>query len=398
MKRVKAQNSGRGLYLGRVSFTGWGGFQEKMLSEFIEQDIPMRGVRFSGGVITGELSPLDYLRVSNIARKNGVRLKAGKRRGLYFTLARYSRRIGLYVGLLVFGAILTFHQSRVESIVVEGAPAGVVLPILERHGIKEGVSKDGLPTDLAEYDLKLSLEDIVWADVSLVGNRVFAHVEFGTAVPEMEDNTKPRNLIASRAATVVSQTVRKGAAVLTTGSGVQKGGLLVSGTVCDGGEHVLFVRSDAEIIGEFYETREFFVPYSETLHIPDGEQTVFTSVVFRDDVYPLYFGRAFVENAVYSEETQLVFLGGKELPFKLRKGTFTEYRDVDVTRSAEDCTRELVKQRQDYEENFFSEYEIANCTEKYFPEETGIRLIAEYTLHGNIAVPQEIELETDSPN
>lgn len=391
-KEEKLLRSGKGLYSGRVSFTGWGGFQEKLLTELLEQEIPLRGVRMNGGIISGDMSPLDYYRASEIARKNGVRLKAGRRRGIYFTLSRYSRRIGLYVGLLVFMAILTFHQSRIESIVVEGAPEGEILPILAKYGITEGADKAGLFTDLAEYDIKMNVENVAWADVSLVGNRIFAHVEYGTEVPEMEDNSKPRNLIASRAAVVVGQTVRKGASVLLTGSGVQKGGLLVSGTVFDGGEHILFVRADAEVIGEFHETREFFVPYSETLHIPDGEQTTFTSLVLREDVYPLYFGKAYVEDAVYSEETQLVFFGGKEMPFKLKKGTFTAYRNVDVTRSAEECTNELRKQRQDYEENFFSDYEITACEEKYFPEEEGIRLAAEYTLRGNIAVPQEIEL------
>lgn len=391
-KKDITARSGKGLYLGRVSFTGFGGFQENMLSDFIAKDIQIRGVRTSGGVITGELSPVDYYAASEIARRHGVRLRAGKRRGLYFLLSRYSRRIGLYVGFLVFIAILSFHQTRVESIVVEGAPEGVILPILAKYGITEGADKQGLFTDLAEYDIKINVENVAWADVSLVGNRIFAHVEYGTEKPEIEDNTKPRNLIASRAAVITEQTVRKGKSVLLTGSGVQKGGLLVSGTVFDGAEHILFVRADAEVIGEFHETQEFFVPYSEMLHIADGEKTTFTSVILRDDVYPLYFGKAYVDNAVYSEETELVFWGGKEMPFKLRRGTFTAYRDVDVTRSPEDCTAILKKQRGDYEQNFYADYEIVSCEEKYYPEEGGIRLVAEYTLRGNIAKPQEIEM------
>ncbi|MGN1119023.1 MAG: sporulation protein YqfD [Oscillospiraceae bacterium] len=392
-KKDKISSSGRGLYFGRLTFTGWGGFQEKLLSDLIEQDIPLRGVRLEGGIISGEISPLDYYRASKAARKRGVRLKAGKRRGLYFLLSRYSRRFGLYVGLLVFMGLLTFHQSRVESIVVEGAPEGVVLPILAKYGITEGADKENLQTDLAEYDLKLSVENIAWADVSLVGNRVYAHIEYGTEVPEMEDNSKPRNLIASRAAVIVGQTVRKGSSVLLTGSGTNKGGLLVSGTVPDGGGNVLFVRSDAEIIGEFHETKEFFVPFNETLHIADGEKTVFKSIILRDDVYPLYFGKAFVEDAVYSEETNLVFWGGVEMPFKIRTGTFTAYREEEITRSPSDCTAELAKQRAAYEENFYGDYEITACEEKYYPEEDGVRLVAEYTLRGNIAVPQEIEME-----
>ena len=393
----KAYKLHGGLYFGCVDFSGFGGFQESFLSELFELKIPLRCVRTEGGRITGRVSPLDYYRTAKAAKNHGVRLRAGKRTGLYFTLQRYKNRIGLYLGALVFMLILTFHQSRVESILVEGAPESLVLPILAECGITEGVDVAGLPTDMAEYELRLRVENIAWVDVSLIGNRVFAHIELGDEMPEMEDNSKPRNLIASRAAVIVGQTVRKGASVMTMGSGIQKGGLLVSGTVCDGGGGVLFVRSDADIIGEFRESREFFVPYNETMHIPDGEQTVFKSLILRDDVYPLYLGKAQAENAVYSEEIHNLYLFGREIPLKLRVGTFTAYRNEEITRSQTDCAKLLQKQRAAYEENFFGEYEIVSCEEKYFPEEGGVRLIADYVLRGNIAVPQEIELSESVP-
>lgn len=391
MKEKKYVSKG-GLFFGSVEFSGFGGFQEKFLNELIESGIQTREVRLNAGTISGKLSPFDYYRAAKAARKCGVRMRAGKRRGLYFTLSRYKNRIGLYVGGLIFMMILTFHQSRVESILVEGAPESVVLPILAECGITEGVDVAGLSTANAEYELRLRVENIAWVDVSLIGNRVIAHIEYGDEMPEMEDNSKPRNLIASRAATIVEQTVRKGTAVLLDGSGVSKGGLLVSGTVFDGGEKMLFVRSDAEIIGEFYETKEFFVPFSETIKVADGEQTEYKSLILRDDVYPLYFGRAYVEDAVYNEEIHNLYLWGEQLPIKLRVGTYTAYREAQFVRTQTDCVNELKKQREEYEQNFYGEYEIVNCEEKFFPEEGGIRLVAEYVLHGNIAVPQEIEL------
>lgn len=395
----------QGFYLGRVQFSGIGGYQEKMLSQLLETGITIRGVRVKGGIIKGTVSPMDYYTVAETARRNGVKLRAGKRRGLYFTLLRYQNRVGIYVGALLFAIILSVNQSRVADIRIEGdAPHGQVMKILEDCGITEGADKSGLKLYKAEQQLMLGIEDCAWADVSCTGCRVTVHIEKGVPVPEMEDNNSPRNLVASRDAVVVSRTVRKGVSAVEVGSGVQAGGMLVSGVVetsaivLNGSEtgNVLFVRADAEIIGEFTETQEFFVPYTETVHIADGEQTRYKSIVFEDDVYPLYFGKAFRENAVYSEETAIVRIFGEEMPFKIKTGIFTEYRDVDITRTDDDCVKELKRLKSDYEENFYKDLDIINVTEKYLPEKDGIRLILDYTLQGDITKPQSFQINVDT--
>ena len=401
MKRDKTQ----GFYLGRVQFSGMGGYQEKMLSQLLEMGITIRGVRVKEGIIRGTVSPMDYYAVAEAARKNGVRLRAGKRRGLYFTMLRYRNRVGLYVGALLFAIILSVNQSRVAEIHIEGdVPHGQVLKILEDCGITAGADRQGLKTYKAEQQLMLGIENCAWADVSCTGCRVTVHIETGVPLPEMEDNTAPRNLVSTRDAVIVSQTVRKGASAVAVGSGVQAGGLLVSGVVetssivLNGSEtgNVLFVRADAEVIGEFTETQEFFVPYSETLHIADGEQTRYKSLVFDDDIYPLYFGKAYKENAVYSEETALVRIFGAEMPFKIKTGVYTEYRDADITRTDDDCVKELKRLKSDYEENFYKDFDIINVTEKYLPEADGIRLILDYTLQGDITKPVGFEINVQS--
>ena len=387
----KAKGAGRGLYFGRVTFSGYGGFQEKLVSQLLSECVPLRGVTFSQGIMCAQVSPADYLYVSRAALKHGVRLRAEERRGAYFTLSRYSRRIGLYLGFLAFVLILSFHASRVESITVEGAPRAAVMSVLSECGIEKGVPRAGLATDRAEYLLMTRRENTAWVDVSCVGSHVTVRVEQGKEVPEIEDNASPRNLVAARAAVIVGQTVRKGRAALAAGSGVQQGGLLVSGVVADGGDHVLYVRADAEIIGEFTETQEFFVPFRETIQRADGEQRIYKSLLLHDDEYPLYFGKKDVAGGVYSEETALVRLFGQETPFRIKTAVCTAYRSIDITRTADDCTQELRRQKAACEENFYGGYEIAAAEEKFFPEKDGIRLVVDYTLRGDIAVPQVIE-------
>lgn len=382
-----------GLLFGYVEFSGVGGYREKMLSELLESGIPVRNVRLSEVGITGMVSPFDYYKTARAARKNGVKISAAKRRGLYFTLSKYRTRAGLYVGSLAFVMILSMWQTCVRDISITGDVSKTqIMEILESCDIREGVPTAGLQTSMAEHKIMLEVENCAWVDVSYEGFRVNVHVEKGTEPPEVE-GSDPRNILADRPAMIVSQTVRAGASVVETGSGVDTGDMLVSGIFPDGGGNILTVRADAEIIGEWEESAEFFVPYNETIQVADGEQKTFKYLVYRDDMYPLFVGKAFAENSVYSEETSPLKLFGADTPFYIKTGTYTAYTEKQITRSPETAVSELTKRREAYEENFFDKYEIISCEEKFFPEDNGVTLIVDYVLRGDIARPVNIEFD-----
>lgn len=382
----------KGLSMGYVKFSGLGGYRGNMLSELLENGVPVRNITVSNEQISGAVSPKDYFRLSEIARRHGVRIKSGERRGLYFILRKYRTRAGLCVGAMLFILVIALWQTSVRSITIEGdAPRSQITQILDECGIRLGASTDSLEMSKAEHLILAEVEDCVWVDVSCEGFRVNVNIVNGTEKPEMEEDT-PRNITAARSAKIVRQIPRMGTSVVANGSGVNAGDLLVSGTVPDGRDHVLFVRADAEIIGEWTETREFFVPYNETISLPNGEKKVFKYLVYGDDEYPLFTGKAGLENSLYTEETSIVKLFGQPTSFKIKSGIYTAYTSQDITRSPDDVLSELQKQKQDFEENFFSEYEITNAEERFYPQEDGIRLVIDYTLQGDIAKPVPIEI------
>ncbi|MDE6728038.1 MAG: sporulation protein YqfD [Oscillospiraceae bacterium] len=382
----------KGLRFGYVTFSGIGGYHEEMISELLENGIAVRNIELADGGLSGAVSPLDYYRVSEIARRNGVRLRAGERRGVFFTLSKYRTRAGLCFGFIIFMMFISLWQTSVHAITIEGnAPRTQIMRILEECNIKLGASNDSLELSKAEHRIMAEVENCAWTDVSCEGFRVKVRVELGIEKPEMEDDT-PRNIVAARPAMIVRQTAKKGASVVNNGSGVNTGDLLVSGTVPDGGGHIMIVRAEAEIIGEWTQTEEFFVPYSETISIANVERKTFKYLVYGDDEYPLFVGKAGAENSLYTEETSVVRFFGGNTAFKVKTGIYTAYTSQNITRSPDDALSELQKQKQRYEENFFSEYKITNAEERFYPQNDGIRLIVDYTLQGDIAKPVPIEL------
>lgn len=383
----------KGLYLGYVTFSGFGGYYEEMLSELLEKGIAVRNIAFSDGGISGAVSPLDYYRVSEAARRHGVRLRAEKRRGVYFLLSKYRNRAGLCFGFIIFMLFISIWQSSVHSITIEGdVPRSRIMKILGECNIRLGAATDSLKLSKAEHRIMSEIDNCAWADVSCEGFRVKVKVVPGVEVPEMEDNM-PRNIIASRSAMIVRQIPRDGISVVENGSGVNAGDLLVSGIIADGYGHTLFVRADAEIIGEWSESEEFFVPYHETISVPDGKTKTFKYLVCGDDEYPLFVGKASAENSLYTEETSVVRLFGQNTAFKIKSGIYTAYTEKDITRSPDDALSELQKQKHTFEDNFYADYEIVNAEERFYPREDGIRLVVDYTIRGDIAKAQPIVRE-----
>ena len=106
----------RGLRFGSVEFSGFGAFPERFATELISHGVELRRVKFGDGTISGAVSPADYWVTADTARRCGLRIRAGKRRGLYFTALRYSRRAGLYVGFLAFVMLTALSGSRIQDI------------------------------------------------------------------------------------------------------------------------------------------------------------------------------------------------------------------------------------------------------------------------------------------
>ena len=388
----------RGLRCGSVDFSGYGAFPERFATELISSGVQLRRIRFGDGTISGTVSPSDYWETARTARRCGLRIRSGERRGLYFTLLRYSRRVGLYAGFLAFLMLIALNDSHIQDIeivsagTVTASQRAQIMQILDECGLREGGSTRRLKsqTTAAERRIMLEVPQAVWTDITCVGFRLEAAVEMAEPAPEVVSADRPCNLVADRAAAVVSHTVRDGVLITEAGSGVPEGGLLVSGTVTDSAGNVFFKHASADIIGEYTETREFFVPYKETVQLPDGETTEYSWLVFDDDEYPLFFGEAFVPDSVYAEETEIVRLFGRETPLKLKHGRYTAYVSREITRSADDCLAEIARRQADFESNFYSEVEVYSCEKTAVPEPDGIRMTAVYTLRGNIAREQEI--------
>ena len=126
---------------------------------------------------------------------------------------------------------------------------------LQTLQIEEGIPKKRISCARLEEELRESFEDITWVSVRLHGTRLFIRLrESEVPVRQEVESGETCDLAAVSDARITSVVVRSGIPLVQAGDTVEKGQLLVSGTVPitdDGGEEISSyrVRADADIYG-----------------------------------------------------------------------------------------------------------------------------------------------------
>lgn len=383
---------------GYVEFSGLGGFQEKFVSELFENKIHCRKLRYEGGYIRARISPVYYLYAARLARKHGFCIRVTKKKGVYFKLFKFRKRYGLAIGAMLFFLILIWSSNYIWDVSVDGneqVPKDRIFTVMDELGIKSGIERGTVNYTEVERKALLQIPEIAWLNIKPSGSKLTIEVsELEKRLEEGDgiDLNSPCNVVSTKDAVILSSEVLDGKQVVENGSGVRKGGIIVSGVFSDKEGNMYYKHAKANVIGQFFEEREFFIPYNDKTFILGDKTTTKNYLMFMNNNIPLFIFDSKAENFHYDEQVSEINFLGIKLPFKHKKGIYTEYEEIEIVRTDEDIKKILDKQRVDFEENFYSEYEIVEFEQMFIPDENGIKLKVIYTLRGNIAKSEEIFL------
>ena len=138
----------------------------------IREGICFRDLRSQGDTITVKVAPRDFKKMRPLLRKTGCRVHIlEKKGGLLLSLAGRRRR-SVLLGLILFCGLLYFLASFVWSIGITGNEAvseNEILEVLEKCGVREGISKRQLDLSQLEKVLLLEIEELSWVGAQLRG-------------------------------------------------------------------------------------------------------------------------------------------------------------------------------------------------------------------------------------
>ena len=170
--------------------------------------------------------------LEEIAGQTGAEMTVLRRRGIPVLWGRFHRRYVLLAGfaafwLLLFGGNLFIWEFRVSG--NETVPTETVLRALENYGITVG--SPGLEIDQEDMrnHVLLELHDVSWLTVNVRGCVAYVQVVERQRPPEIAEKDGVWNIVAARDGLVTRVQALDGKALVSAGSTVTAGELLVTG-------------------------------------------------------------------------------------------------------------------------------------------------------------------------
>jgi similar to stage IV sporulation protein len=264
--------------------------------------------------------------------------------------------------------------------------AAQIMEVMEKHGITSGVNVHSYDPQKAELALTLELDRIAWVNIERQGSRIHVHVSerLETEMSRIPITT-PCNVIAVKSGVIVETEVYRGRLLVEIGSGVNRGDVVVSGVVEDGGGNVILSHASAKIIAECEENAEFFVPFTSLERRRNGRTTENNSILFLGHSFPLFMFGDTPENAVYSAQTRAPTFFGLRLPYRLRTEIYAHYDYIEVTIGQAEALERLRRQIELYRLNFYGDSEIISFEERFLICEDGIKAEVHVVYRTNIA-------------
>jgi similar to stage IV sporulation protein len=329
--------------------------------------------------------------IARKAKEFRAKTKVVSRKGVYFLLRRYRKRIGIPVGLIAFFGIIVLMSNFVWSIRITGnhqIGRWQIIEQLSSSGIKPGVHIESFNANHAELEMSLALEELAWVSIERTGSRI--NVKISERVDDNDSGliavNVPCNVIANRSGQLIRAEVYRGELLYEIGSGVNAGDVVVGGIV--GGSPV---HADALLLIEAVEIVDFYQPYTVFHRAKNGRSVSNRSVVFLG----LRFGgeigiNPHSDHVQYYETLTAPNLFGFPLPVRILNQDYIFYDRVEVTDPPVTGLEKLNKQIQMYELNFLKEAQIIEKQVEYFPDDKGIGGLVRYVFHIDAAQKQEL--------
>lgn len=358
---------------------------------FAVRDIRIENDKF----VTGTVDWYDFGELKAFAEYNKAQLEHIEKNGPVFTLWKYKKRLGIAAGLLA-ALMLVFYFSntvlRIEVYGNESISDERVKSILADYGIKIGTFIPSLDLRDTEQRVLTAFDSFSWIGIRSSGCRVLVDISELSEKPEMIPISTPCNVIAACDAQIVDiRNVYLGMLVPMLYDGVQKGDILISGTVDGKLDHDYYVHAMGEIIGRYDREVTFEQPYLDSIVNYGTEKTKKSLWVFGARI-PLYLNKEESFEFEYSEKIEYAKLFGLELPVGIVTAELKPYTVDEIEYSPEQAKIILESKIDLYEKNFLDKEKITIIEKNAVFEDNNDKMTVtvNYTLESDIGVTQEI--------
>ena len=323
----------RGVLLLRLE----GPFLERFLNLCVRDGIYLWNIRKKGETVSAFVSLAGFRRMRNAARKTKTRVRIHRKCGLPLFLHRHRKRRAFAVGMLLFFLVLALLSSFIWAIEIDGnekIEQNVIRNTLKSCGLEIGVVKYKIKESAIKEEMLRQIPELGWLWVEVRGTKALVHVREKTAKPEMTAEGQPANISAKKDGVIVSVTATRGKPLVEPGDVVQKGALLISGTVETKLGGTLLVRSAGEVRAKTWYSASGTFPCTKIYATETGARKTRYALHLGAFRLPLYSKAPFANFTAESDLTSLHLWGDLYLPVQLETETYVETKAEEKLLSA----------------------------------------------------------------
>ena len=311
---------------GYVSVCATGGFPERFLNLCHSRRINLWDVSLKEDTLSFRVIRSDFIKLRQIAKKSGVRIRITEKTGLAYKYRRYRKRVGVLTGIALFLAVHLFLSMFVWCIDVSGNSTiskTEILALAESCGLKQGTLKRSFDEIKAARSIAASYDGkITWLSVNIKGSLAVIELrEDNRIIGEAEDRA-PCNIVADFDGVILSAETYYGDCMVKRGNGVKKGDLLINGAIVNEDTSTTFYASKGKITA----LHEKEISLSESL-TAEAEKLKITDTKYRIGFFGLEIPSGALRQTdgvtVFTERSSLS-VNGYILPFYTEKTVICE--------------------------------------------------------------------------
>lgn len=285
-----------------------------------------------------------------ILKKTKTSIRILKKTGLPFGMYRYRKRKVFVLGIGCLCGLLYYLSGFIWNIEVNGnsyLSEEMVLDFLKEEDSAFGAKKKNISCAGLEEALRSRYDEVIWTSIKIYGTKMTVDIQ-ENLLPE-ENYTKTDDevcdIVASADGVIREMVTRSGTPLVTPGSEVKKGDILVSGCVeilGDDGEvaQCLYQAADADIAAVVVYAYEDSIPVDYVEQVPTGNSRTDYSLCFFDKVFTNpFFRQEFACCNAISDTRQFRFTDNFYLPIYFTTTIYEEYENLEKTYTEEEIRK-----------------------------------------------------------
>lgn len=298
------------------------------------------------------ISVKGFRRLKPILKKTRTHIKILKKVGVPFTTFRYRKRKIFFVGIFLFGILLYYLSGFVWNIEINGnsyLSNEVILDFLTEEECSFGTPKEDINCQALEEALRSQYSEVIWTSIKIYGTKMTVDVQ-ENLLPEEQYEKKDdavNDIVASKDGTVSEIITRSGTPLVTAGTEVKQGDILVSGRIeimNDNGEvaDYLYESSDADIVARVTQVYKDTIAAEYVDEVETGEyKENYTLAIGSFLLESPFFKNTYTDFKMNSDTWQLHVTDNFYLPVWLTKETYHEIDKVEKTHTEKEI-RQIV--------------------------------------------------------